>query len=144
MYHRSDSDTFRIFNQGHRLIAHLERAGVKPEAYPAPAVTFAVDGRQALGLLSGRPRRPQVGVIIDDSVQIPLGEGLVGNYSGPKAMTMAPVAFLMDPLTAIRLARATKAAVAIDSLTVPVEKSDLRSFGLRYRFAACDSIPAAH
>jgi hypothetical protein len=69
-----------------------------------------------------------------------MGDGFVSNYIGPRESTMVMVSVPSNPGDALRLARATKAAVAVDSVVQPIPDFDVGDFRVFYRFAACDSI----
>jgi hypothetical protein len=141
VWHDPDSTTFHIYTfKDWRLSARIERADNQPVRWPVPDLTFAIEGRLAERLLAERPRRPVVALILDDTTRLPLGEGAVGNYTGPKSSTLAPLLVNITPDVAVRLAKASKLAVVVDSGRQQIPKQDLRAFELLYRFASCDTI----
>jgi hypothetical protein len=78
---------------------------------------------------------------LDTSPPLALGPGLIGTYSGPDWMAIAPVTALTNPVTALSIAKARSAVAIIDSVRLHYSSSDLGGYRLLYRFAICDTIP---
>ena len=142
VWHNPDSTTFKILPfRVSRLLAQIDRRDNQAVRWPVPDLTFAIYGKLGQRLLAERPRRPVVALIFDDTTRFPVGEGAVGNYTGPKSLTLAPLVVNITPDVAVRLAKASKVVVVVDTERQQIPKEDLRAFGLFYRFAACDTIP---
>jgi len=140
LYHKVQSDSFRIYNHGAFLTASLDRVGALPQPYPTPPIVFVVDGRQGRALLAQRSQRHEVTITLDDTVHLSLGDGAVGTYSGPPGSERAPLTVLTDPASAIRIARANRFSVMVDTFTLKGDGADLHQFAMLYRFATCDTI----
>ena len=124
-----------------RLSGVLIFPGRGPNAHPAPTLNFAVGpSRLATALVSGATP-PNLTLILDDTLVVPMGRVPVGRYTGPPQVAIAPIAVYSLPAWSLALARARKAALRIDSETLPVPEQDLREFEALYRFATCDSLP---
>jgi hypothetical protein len=136
------SDTIQIHPQPSKaLMPSMKRAGASPQPFPAPDLGLIISGRPGQRLVAETPRHPRMALILDDSVQIALGDGIVGSYTGPARLTKAPVAVTVSPMIAIQIARARRGAIVVDADTQRIDPGDLRTFQLFYRFVTCDTIP---
>jgi hypothetical protein len=141
VYHDPDSTTFQVHVRGaSRMFATANRLGNQPARWPAPDLSFAIEGKLGERLLAGRPRRPVVDLFVNDTARLSLGTGVVGNYHGPRSSTLAPLLVNISPSDALLLAKAAKVVIVVDSTPQPVQRSDLRAFEAFYRFATCDTI----
>ena len=108
---------------------------------PSPTLNFLVGRGRLASSLVGGPLPPNITLILEDTVQIPIGPVRVGRFNGPIEAAIAPIAVYTLPAWALALARAKSAAVKIDSETFTIPQADLRDYQAFYRAAVCDTLP---
>ena len=83
-------------------------------------------------------------LVLDDTLTIPVGLALAGQYDGPDSRIILPVRFDL-PLEAVRaLARASTAAVLLTfdhpTISVPIPEADRRDIAAMYVVAVCGQV----